>query len=558
MPIELHTLITELLPPTGGIRLTEVIVEDESVHVQLTAIASTVSCPDCAMPSSSVHSRYQRRLADLPWGALAVRIQLIVRKFMCRQLTCTRRIFTERLPDFVATHARKTMRLVKALQAIGTALGGNAGARLAARLRLPTSPATLLRLVRATPIPRPPALQAVGVDEWAWRRGHRYGTILVDLETHRVVDLLPDRSSASVASWLAQHPTITVVCRDRSDLYADGIRRGAPEAVQVVDRFHLVQNLRQALEAVLLDRRSALQAAAVGTAMALTPTASSIPVTPMYRSRRRSSKPVQPREEAARPPRHARWVAIYEAVRALRAQGTPVATMARQLGISRPTVYAYLRRDMPPGPRRLQRPPSARVLTPYIPYLIRRWRESGADSRQLCREIQTLGYTHSARTVCRFITQLRRASEAGRPPETQASPYTRPQGPSARAVSFAMVCPAAKRSREAQMYLAQLCQMDISIARAYTLSQAFLLLIRERQGHALGAWMAEATDSGIAELARFARGLQDDLVAIKAGLTLDWSNGVTEGQIHRLKLLKRQGYGRAGFALLRQRVLQAA
>ena len=130
----------------------------------------------------------------------------------------------------------------------------------------------------------------------------------------------------------------------------------------------------------------------------------------------------------------------------LQAQGTPIATIARQLGISRPTVYAYLRRDTPPGPRRLQRPPSARVLTPYLPYLIRRWRESGADSRQLWREIQALGYTHSARTVCRFITRLRRAADAGQPPESQRSPYTRPQGPSARAVSFAMVCPAAKRS----------------------------------------------------------------------------------------------------------------
>ena len=151
--------------------------------------------------------------------------------------------------------------------------------------------------------PHTPALQAVGVDEWAWRRGHRYGTILVDLATHRVVDLLPDRSAASVAAWLAQHPTITVVCRDRSDLYADGIRRGAPEAVQVVDRFHLVQNLRQALEAFLLDHRPALQAAAVGTAMALTPAAGLVPVTPMYRGRRRSPKPAPPHGRAAAPAR---------------------------------------------------------------------------------------------------------------------------------------------------------------------------------------------------------------------------------------------------------------
>jgi transposase len=556
MALELHMLITKLLPPTRGIRLTEVTIQDTSVQLQLLTTAPNASCPDCTVPSASIHSRYQRRLADLPWGSLAIRIQLIVRKFVCRQFTCARRIFTERLPDFAATYARKTMRLVNALQAIGLALGGQAGARLAARLRLPTSASTLLRLVRAAPIPHIPALQVIGVDEWAWRRGHRYGTILVDLLTHRVVDLLPDRSAVSVAAWLTQHPTITAVCRDRSDLYADGIRRGAPEAVQVVDRFHLAQNLRQVLEAFLIDHRPALQAAAVGTAMALTPSPSLVPVIPMYQGRRRRPKPAPP--PAERPPRHARWVAIYEAVRTLRARGTPIAILARQLGISRPTVYAYLRRDTPPGPRQLQRPPSARVLTPYIPYLIRRWRESGADSRQLWREIQTLGYTHSARTVGRFITQLRRAADVGQPPESQRSPYMRPQGPSARAVSFVMVCQAAKRSAEAQTYLDQLCQMDASIMRAYRLTQAFLAMVREHRGSDLGAWITATIDSGIDALARFARGLQEDLAAVTAGLTLPWSNGPVEGQITRLKLLKRQGYGRAGFPLLRQRIRQAA
>ena len=399
-------------------------------------------------PSSSVHSRYQRHLTDLPWGTRAVRIQLTVRKFLCRNRACGRRIFTERLPDLVAAYARHTHRLVTALRAIGMALGGKAGARLAARLRLPTSPATLLRLVRAAPIPPTPALQAVGVDEWAWRRGHRYGTILVDLADHRVVDLLPDRSAATVAAWLAQHPTITVVCRDRSDLYADGIRRGAPRrcrwSIASISSRTSARPWKPSCSTT--DRRCRRPRS--GTAMALTPPTSLVPVTPMYQGRRRSPKPAPP--PAERPPRHARWVTIYEAVHTLHAQGTPIATMARQLGISRPTVYAYLRRDTPPGPRRLQRPPSARVLTPYLPYLIRRWRESGADSRQLWREIQALGYTHSARTVCRFITRLRRAADAGQPPESQRSPYTRPQGPSARAVSFVMVCPAAKRSAEAQ------------------------------------------------------------------------------------------------------------
>jgi Homeodomain-like domain len=192
--------------------------------------------------------------------------------------------------------------------------------------------------------------------------------------------------------------------------------------VQVVDRFHLVHNLRQALEAFLIDRRPALQAAAVGTAMALIQADGPIPVVSMYRGRRQSPKPAQMREGTARPPRYARWVAISEAVHALRAQGMPLAMIARRLGISRPTVYAYLRRDMPPDPRRFQWRPSARVLTPYLPYLIRRWRETQADSMQLWREIQALGYTHSARTVCRFISRLRRAADAGQAPEPQGRP----------------------------------------------------------------------------------------------------------------------------------------
>jgi transposase len=307
------------------------------VQLQLTALAPAALGPAGAVPSCAVHSRYQRRLADLPWGTRAVRIQLTVRKCRCRNQVCERRIVTERGPARVAAYRRHTQRLTTALRALGLARGGNPGARLAARLRLPTSPATLLRLGRGAPTPPMPALQAVGVDAWAWRRGQRAGPILVDLLTHRVVDLLPDRSAASVAAWLAQYPTVTTVCRERSDLYADGIRQGAPQAGPVVDRFHLVQNLRQALEAFLLDRRLVLQDAAVSRAMALMPTASPVPLTPRYRGRRRPPKPAPP-EDAAPPPRHARWVAVYDAVHALRVQGTPIATMARQLGISRPPV----------------------------------------------------------------------------------------------------------------------------------------------------------------------------------------------------------------------------
>jgi len=310
-------LLITLFPPTCPVQLEAVTVEQETLHLRLTTTAPTACCPLCAIPSSAVHSRYQRHLADLPWGSLAVHLHLTVRKFMCRTAACARRIFTERLPDLATPSARKTQRLIAALQAIGLALGGEAGARLAARLRLATSPSTLLRLVQAVLPPVPPPLQAVGVDEWAWRRGHRYGTILVDLATHRVVDLLPERSAAAVAVWLARHPSLTVVSRDRSALYADGIRQGAPQAVQVVDRFHLVENLREAVEAFLGTQRPALQAAAVRTAQALAAAADPVPVSPMDRGKHQCSQARQQRLTAAQQQRHALWVTIYERIHAL-------------------------------------------------------------------------------------------------------------------------------------------------------------------------------------------------------------------------------------------------
>jgi transposase len=551
-------LLARFLPDRTMLSLEAWHVDDATAALTLhvTSTQACVPCPLCHVRTARVHSRYTRTLADLPWGAYGVRVQLRVRKFFCDHPACPRQIFTERLPTVAAPWARRTLRLAQRLLAYGLALGGEAGARLVAQLGLRTSPDTLLRLVQAAPAPTAPAPEVIGVDEWAWRRGQRYGTILVNLEDRRVLDLLPDRSAESVATWLAQQPTLTVVCRDRSALYADGIRQGAPQAVQVVDRFHLVKNLREAVEAFLHNQQAALQAAAARTAQALTLVAGPGPITPMYRGRHRCSPVQQQRREAAQQQRHAAWVTTYEAIHTLHAQGTPVTTIAAQLGISRPTVYAYLRRTSPPSLRSPQR--SGQVLLPYTSYVIQRWREGCTDSMQLWRELRAQGYAYSSRTVSRFVTRLRRASEAGWAPETQTSPYTRPQGPSARAVSFTWVCPEAKRSQDAQLYVDQLRQGDPARAQAYTLSQAFLTLVRERRGDALEAWLTEAAASGIEALARFAQGLREDLAAVKAGLTLPWSNGPVEGHVNRLKLLKRQGYGRAGFALLRQRVLLPA
>jgi transposase len=487
---------------------------------------------------------------------LQVRLEVRVRKFVCSNSACHRQIFTERLPDIAQPWARRTLRLSHSLLAIGVALGGQAGSRLTSHLQRPTPPASVLRVVQSAPIPDMPDLKAVGVDEWAWRRGHHYGTILVNLETHRVVDLLPDRSADSVAQWLAQHPGITVVSRDRSDLYANGITQGAPRAVQVVDRFHLVANLREALEAVFLTHREALKQAAAATAQVMTERVAAAPVTEMYRGRRRRPQHGKQQQERERQQRHAARIAIYDTIYRLHQDGATVAAIARRLKISRTTVYRQLRRGTPPPPKTCTRRSSDRVLAPYIPYLIERWRGGNVSGQQLFREIQAQGYPYSSSTVRRFIASLRRASEAGRPPELEQSPFTRPQGPSARAVSFVVVTRPEKRSRLAQLYLEQLCQIDSTIAHLYELALSFLTMVRERRGEDLAAWRTQVAQSGIDPLVRFAAGLQDDLAAIEAGLTLPWSNGVTEGQVNRLKLLKRQAYGRAHVALLRQRMVQ--
>jgi len=379
----------------------------------------------------------------------------------------------------------------------------------------------------------------LGVDAWAWRRGPRDGTLLVNLEHHQVLALLPARSAERVAAWLAQHPTLRVVCRDRRALYAAGIRRGAPPAVPVVDRFHRVKNRRDAVAAFLHGQRPALQAAAAHTAQALTPMAGSGSVTARYRGRRPCSHVAQQRLEAEQQPRHAAWVTPSEAIHTLHAAGTPVTTIAQPLGLSRPTVSASLRRATPPSPRRPQR--SGQVWRPWMPYLMPRWREGATESRQRWREMRARGDAHSARTVSRCLPRRRRASAAGWAPETQPASSTRPQGPSARAVSCTWVGPAAKRSPAAQLSVDQLRQVDPSIGQASTLSQALLALGRERRGAALAAWRTEASARGMEALARLAQGLQEDRAAVTAGRTLPWSHGPVEGHIHRLQLRKRQG-----------------
>jgi transposase len=549
--------VPRLVPP--ALHVEALLVGDDGLTIRVLAETADVRCPVCGEPAERIHSRATRTLADLPWAETTVQLRVQVRKFFCENPTCPRRIFAERLDGIARPSARRTDRQRDALVVIAAGNGGEAGARLAAKLGYRVSPDTLLRLLRAAPEAVLPTPAVLGVDDWAIHKGLTYGTILVDLERHRPVDLLPDRSSAGLAAWLRAHPGVQLIARDRAGVYAEGARDGAPNAVQVADRWHLVDNLADVLEDFFRSKRAPLAAATVALAERTAGTecgaaAPPAPTDPIYQGKRRHPQPqlARARQEAAAEAGVARRRAKYEQARELHAKGATNAAIARTVGIGYRTVYRYLHQDPPVRKRRTDYG-QRRVITPYEPYLLKRWAEGCHTATVLWREIQGQGFAYSLTNVQRFVAELRRSDPppGGRPRTT----LTQPHGPPPRQAAGLLLRRPEKRTGEQRAYLQQLRVADPTVAIATDMVADFLVMLRRREGERLPAWLDAAEASGIADLARFAQKLRSDLAAVQAGLTLRHSNGQTEGQVGRLKLLKRQGYGRAKVDLLRKRVL---
>jgi transposase len=478
-----RTLATNLLPLSHGLQLRDVSIGPDQIVATVEATAPRGTCPSCGTWSEAVHSHYQRTIADLPWGGLSVRLHLHVRKFFCRQPICTRRIFTERLPHLVAPHARRTARLESVLGILAFALGGEPGARIVERLGMTASPATLLRLIRGVTVPEPPAPRVLGVDDWAFRKGHRYGTILVDLEQHQIVEVLPARSAEPLVEWLQAHPGVEVFSRDRAPAYAEAARKGAPQAVQVADRWHLIQNLVEALERCLLRFRPALKVAAGQGDSILGPLPSSSETTLV---------PWRQRAEAASEQKHASKVERYEQMRTLRDAGFTVLDIAQIVGATRRTVYRYLALGGPPERQRPHR--SGRgVLVPYESYLLQRWAEGCRNRSRLFREIRLLGYQHSARTVSLFLKRLNEQPSA---PATSPPRPTVTRVPSARHVACLLVWRKDRLPEDERSYLERLCDQEPTIALAYEVAQEFVTMARERTGEGFEAWLTRTTTSG--------------------------------------------------------------
>jgi transposase len=540
--------IQPFLTDPAGVLCDVVRFGSEIVTLKLTAIKSAVLCPGCGQPSHRIHSRYTRTLADLPWMGTPVRLQLQVRRFFCDTSTCSRTIFAERLSQ-AAAHARKTSRLIQALCQIGLALGGQAGSHLAGHLNMSVSGDTLLRLVRRAPSLTLPAVSILGVDDWAWHKGLRYGTILCDLERHHPVDLLPERSAEGLSNWLIAHPGVRVISRDRGGCYAQGARTGAPQAMQVADRFHLLCNLRKALMRAL-DRHHHDLREAARTAAACHP----LPVQPIAQALSVPQATPPALAQQAKEISRSRRLERYDHVMDLHQQRISTRQIARQMGMHRCTVRRFLRAGQ--FPERAARKYIKRT-DHFVEYLRQRWEQGCRNAKQLARELAQQGFDGSYCMVRRFVAAWREPDSAHIPGPKPTAEHCPPvQHHSANQAAWLLLKDAQDRTEEENAFVEVLWQRCPEFKIAAGMAQEFARMANDRKAELLDGWIVRTHGSQVPhELRIFADGLKRDFEAVKAALSLEWSNGQVEGQINRLKMIKRQMYGRAGFDLLRQRVL---
>ena len=524
-----------LVPDAGEVALDQLIVEGNTRLVMvLQATGKASRCPVCRKESHRIHSRYRRKLSDLPWEGIPVRVELRARRFFCDSQDCGQQIFTERLPKTVQRYSRRTCRLSTSLQQITCVLGGSAGSRLAKQLGILASGSTLLRELRRKLIKASAkGPRVLGVDDWAWRKGHRYGTILCDLERGKVVDLLPDRSAESTAEWLRAHPGTEVISRDRASLYAQAATVALPQAVQVADRWHLLHNLTEAFIGALVPHHRLLSE----TARAL----AGKPETPPPLLPEDVDKP-PPRHQAKQRQNREHRLAKYEAVMERVRKGVTQREIARTCDVGIRTIRRWIRAQVFPERRTAER---RSKVDRHREYLEQRWNEGCHNATQLWHELCSRGFTGQSPIVRRWV-RMHYGSQRNR--IRRLAPPVPPPPCSPRQTAWTLL----KQPEDARIYIAELCRRSPEIATCADLAREFVRIIRQRDAVAWPNWKDSAKGT---LLASFAKHLCHDEAALLAALQQPWSNGPVEGHVHRLKLIKRSMYGRAKFDLLRLRVV---
>jgi len=532
--------LIQLLP---GFQINNIKQGNERIILEGQAIQPSAACPRCQLSSSRVHSYYTRRPKDLPLCNLAVQLQLQVRRFRCFNPLCPQQTFAERFPHLLSRYARRTDRLADTLYHIGQALGGIAASRLAGRLRMAASTDTFLRLLRRTALPLHPAVRVLGVDDWAIRKRVSYGSILVDLERNQVIDILQERTADSLVKWLKCQPGLELVARDRSTEYARGITRGAPQATQVADRWHLLLNLSNMLEKWLNSIYRRLKQLPLPQTLLL-----------------RSPFPRTQSEKIATQATRVRRQERYAEIQRRRQAGQNILQISKALGLHRETVCNYYYAES--CPERQQRPVAPSSLDPYLPDLQERYEQGCTNAALLWREIRDQGFPGTSRMVLQWMkprrkqpapTTPKKYRNLGTDRQSQGEPG-RVKFPPIREIVWLFSKEKEKLAAEEDLLLHCLSQ-DPEANTVYGLAQQFATMVRQRNSAELDSWLAACASSDIRVVQHFAKGIVQDYQAVRAAMETPWSNGQTEGQVNRLKLLKRQMYGRAHLDLLRCRLL---
>ncbi|MFE6848689.1 ISL3 family transposase [Streptomyces sp. NPDC057686] len=482
-----------LFPSIADVAVLSVDVNIAIVRVDVRCTAAGASCPGCGAWSAQVHGSYLRFPADVPSAGRRVVLQLRVRRFACWIAECPRRTFVEQIPGLTRRHGQRTERLRSTLAAIGLALAGRAGSRLADIVGAPVSRSTVLRLVDALPEPEVPAPRVVGVDEYATRKGRHYGTVLVDVETRRPVDMLPDRESSSLAAWLALRPGIEVVCRDRAPFFAEGATVGAPQAVQVADRWHLWYNLSEAAERSIAQHRQCLRVLVPHTTE---PT-------------ERGPDPAEEPSGSPWPTGHRfadRTRTTHATVHALVKAGHSRRAIQRQLGMTSRTVKRYADAATPEDLFTGQWQTRTSVLDEYKTYLDDRWNGGHTNAWKLWEEIVPLGYQGSYQRVRAYLRQKR----------TSPRPVTaRP--PSPRAVVGWILRRPETLSETEHLQLKNVRANCPEIDALTRHVRSFATMLTERQGERLPDWLDAVRQDELPSLHTLAAGIDRPWRRIRAG-----------------------------------------
>jgi transposase len=516
----------------AGLSVIQVLPDPTRITILAQPRSRMAACVSCGQPSWQVHSTYQRCLCDLPWQGRIVQIRVRVRRFRCLNPCCGRCTFAEPLIGIAVRSARRTTRLAEIQRSVALATGGEPGARLARRLAIPVSPDTLLRLILRTPAPPRSTPPVLGLDDWAYRKGHRYGTILVDLARNQVVDLLPDRQAGTVSSWLQAHPGVVIIARDRAGAYADGCRDGAPQAVQVADRWHLLCNVGDALRQAIEPHQGLITRIAQELAAAPAPPQSRPEPLPTALERRRS---------AARMARQD----VFDEVARMVAAGMTIGSIAKVLGKDPRTLQRWLRTGHPPWHHRQ---PRGSILAPYRAYLERRFREGCRNAALLWRELREQGFSGRPSLVRVWVGRWKKTDPACAFMERSAG-----KAPSIDVLSRMLTQDLTTLPGDDRQLCERLLEIIPGLAPATAVAQRLVRMLQHESTEPLQA-VLDAMKATL--LNRLAQSLERDVAAVQAALETPWTTSPVEGQINRLKLIKRAMYGRAGFRLLRQRVLE--